>query len=189
MWAMMPMLRTLASALAAVATVFLPSSLRAQSAGWRSALTANPTSGCVSWPAVTKSPPVVRERLVGLGHLVGVLTTLHRGPEAVARVQQFVLQPLDHGLLAAGLGVLHDPAQTQGGLPGGTDLDRHLVGRATDAAAANLEGRLDVVHRALERHHRVGAGLLARTLEGAVHDPLGQGPLALGEDLVDQLRD
>src|SRR4029453_8640027 len=69
------------------------------------------------------------------------------------------------------------------------DLDRDLVGRATDAAAADLEGRLHVVHRALERDHRVGSGLLPAALERAVHDSLGEGPLAAQQDLVDQLRD
>ena len=74
-------------------------------------------------------------------------------------------------------------------LRAGADLDRHLVGRATDAAAADLEGRLDVVERALERDDRVVAGLLAAALEGAVHDALGDGPLAVEEHLVDQRGD
>src|SRR3954471_20654416 len=96
-------------------------------------------------------PAVVREGLVGLRHLVGVLAPLDRSAEAVAGVEQLVLQPLDHGLLPANLGVLNQPAQAESGLARGANLDRNLVGRATDAAAADLEGRLDVVHRALER--------------------------------------
>ena len=72
---------------------------------------------------------------------------------------------------------------------GRADLDRHLVGRATDTAAADLKGRLDVVHGALERDDRVGAGLLAAALEGAVDDALGELALAGQQDLVDQLGD
>jgi hypothetical protein len=53
----------------------------------------------------------------------------------------------------------------------------------------DLEGRLDVVERALERDDRVGAGLLAAALEGAVDDALGDRLLAVEEDLVDQLGD
>src|SRR5262245_55938839 len=154
---MIPMLRTLARAASAADTV-LPTS----SSGW--------------W--LHSLPAVVSEGLVGLGHLVGVLAPLHAGAEAVARVEQLVHKALDHGLLAAGASIGDQPAQTQGRLTWRAHFDRHLVGRATDAAAAYLEGRLHVVHRALERDHRVGTGLLLAALKSAVHDALRQGALA-----------
>src|SRR3712207_8580905 len=47
--------------------------------------------------------------------------------EAVARVEQLVHQALGHRLLAAGAGVLDEPAQRERGLARRTDLDRHLV--------------------------------------------------------------
>ena len=47
-------------------------------------------------------PAVVRVRLVGLGHLLHVVTTLHRGTEAVGGVHDLVGEALCHGLLAAG---------------------------------------------------------------------------------------
>src|SRR6266851_4738458 len=46
-------------------------------------------------------PAVVGERLVGLGHLVHVLTALDTRAETIAGIKQFVHQPLGHGLLAA----------------------------------------------------------------------------------------
>src|SRR5262245_18936625 len=180
MWAMIPMLRSLASALSAEATVIPTSSLDMSRAGRSPALVVRPA-------LARRLPPVVGKRLVRLGHLVRVLAPLHRGTEAVARVEQLVLQPLDHRLLEAGLRVLRDPPQPEGHLARRPNLDRHLVGRATNAAAADLEGRLDVVHRTLERHDRVGAGLLAAAFERAVHDPLSERALALRKDLVDQL--
>src|SRR4051812_25095539 len=182
MCAMMPMLRTLASASAAATSIptFLlrrrlvgPVRL-APRPGWRRA-----RGGGL--------PAVVRGGPVGLRHLVGVLAPLDRSAEAVAGVEQLVLQPLDHGLLPAGLGVLDQPAQPESGLPRNADLDRHLVGRATDTAAADLEGRLHVVHRALQRHDRVGSALVPAALERAVHDALGELALATDQDLVDQL--
>src|SRR4051794_11328557 len=182
MCAMMPMLRTLASASAAATAI--PTLLRRRLEPVRLPRAARRTPGL---PRVL--PAVVREGLVGLRHLVGVLAPLDGGTEAVAGVEQLVLETLDHGLLAAGLGVLDQPAQTEGGLPRGTNLDRHLVGRATDTAAADLEGRLDVVHGALERHHGVGAALLTAALEGAVDDALGELTLAADQDLVHQLGD
>src|SRR4051812_39698674 len=178
---MMPMLRTLASASAAATAI--PTLLRRRLVD-RYDFLPRP-GGHRAGSRVL--PAVMREGLVGLRHLVGVLASLDRGAEAVARVQQLVLQTLDHGLLAAGLGVLDQPAKPEGGLARGADLDRHLVGRATDTAAADLEGRLDVVHRALQGHHRVGAALLLAALEGAVDDALGKLTLAADQDLVDQL--
>src|SRR6476620_10814622 len=135
------------------------------------------------------SPAVVREGLVGLGHLVGVLAALDSGTEAVARVEDLVHEALGHRLLAALARVADEPAQGERGRAVGLDLDRHLVGRATDATALDLHGRLDVVERTLERGDGVGAGLLAATLEGAVDDRLGDRLLAVEEDLVDELRD
>src|SRR6476661_1381776 len=107
-----------------------------------------PTAGAGELPAV------VREGLVRLGHLVRVLAPLHGGTEAVARVEQLVHQALGHRLLATGPAVLDQPAETERGAARRADLDRDLVGRTTDAAAADPEGRLDVVQRALERHDR-----------------------------------
>src|SRR3954469_15835416 len=177
---MMPMLRTWASASAAATSI--PTFLLRRLVG-PVRLPPRPGRCRASSGGL---PAVVREGLVGLRHLVGVLAPLDGGTEAVAGVEQLVLQPLDHGLLPAGLGVLDQPAQTEGGLPRGTNLDRHLVGRATDTAAADLEGRLDVVHGALERHHGVGSALLPGPLERAVHDALGQLALPADQDLVDQ---
>src|SRR5918995_4603436 len=59
------------------------------------------------------SPAVVGEGLVRLGHLVRVLTTLHRGTEAVGGVEDLVHEPLGHRLLAALAGVADEPAQRQ----------------------------------------------------------------------------
>src|SRR5438309_6450687 len=97
------------------------------------------------------SPAVVGEGLVGLGHLVGVLTALDAGPEAVACVEQLVHEALGHGLLAALPAVADEPAQSEGGAAGGLDLNGDLVGRATDTTALDLDRGLDVVERALER--------------------------------------
>src|SRR3982751_1059897 len=109
MCAMMPMLRTLASASAAATSI--PTFLRrlVDRYDFRSR-----PGGCRAGSGVL--PAVVSEGLVGLRHLVGVLTPLDGGTEAVAGVEQLVLETLDHGLLAAGLGVLDQPAQTEGGL-------------------------------------------------------------------------
>src|SRR6266571_2884848 len=68
------------------------------------------------------SPAVVRESLVGLGHLVRVLTPLDARAESVARVEKLVHEPLGHRLLPACARVGHEPAQRQGGAAGGPHL-------------------------------------------------------------------
>src|SRR4051812_32532847 len=94
MCAMIPMLRVLASwaALLAIST---------------SPLRFGPCPGSGDRPAYPRaaaagglpSPAVVREGLVGLGHLVGVLAALDRGAQAVAGVEQLVHEALGHRLL------------------------------------------------------------------------------------------
>src|SRR6476661_10674678 len=184
MCAMMPMLRTLLRSVVmstATESLFLRGRKRL-GCGRRTSV----------WGTVfpsRRSPAVVREGLVGLGHLVGVLALLHSGTEAVGRVEDLVHQPLGHRLLATVRGVADEPAQGQRRLSVGLDLDRDLVGRTADAAGLDLDGGADVVERTLERDDRVGAGLLTGALEGAVDDALGNLLLAVLEDLGDELRD
>src|SRR5271168_565959 len=54
-------------------------------------------------------PAVVGERLVRLGHLVGVLALLHRVSAVVGGIHNFPRQLLFHRRFAAGLGVLNEP--------------------------------------------------------------------------------
>src|SRR5688572_29632912 len=113
-------------------------------------------------------PAVVGERLVRLGHLLDVVAALHRGPDAVAGVEDLVGQALGHGLLPPLAGVADGPADGEGVGPAGPDLDGNLVGRATDAAALDLERRLDVLDGPLERGRRLAAGLLLDRVESVV---------------------
>ena len=74
----------------------------------------------------------------------------------------------------------------------GTWFDTVLVQQwipAVPDLKENLERGAHVVERALEEHDGVGAGLLAGALEGAVHDRLSDGTLAVEEHLVDELGD
>src|SRR5215218_5735551 len=134
MCAMMPMLRTLFRSV-----VMSTATGQSLGSGWAVAR-GDPRTGTAD-----TSPAVVGEGLVGLGHLVGVLALLHRGTEAVGGVEDLVHEALVHRLLATGLGVADQPAQRERGAARALDLDRDLVGRATDTAGLDLEGRLHVV--------------------------------------------
>src|SRR5699024_9828603 len=62
-----------------------------------------------------RSPAVVSEGPVGLGHLVSVLAALDSGTEAVGGVEDLVHQTLGHAVLATGTRVADEPAQREGG--------------------------------------------------------------------------
>src|SRR6187549_3613049 len=133
MCAMMPMLRTLLRSVVMSTATCVQRSLSREVRRSRGDRACGRDQGAVTTTG-PRSPAVVREGLVGLGHLVGVLALLHSGTQAVGGVEDLVHQALGHRLLTTVRGVADEPAQRQGGAAVGLDLDRHLVGRTTDAA-------------------------------------------------------
>src|SRR5947199_8208611 len=89
--------------------------------------------------AAARLPAVVREGLVGLRHAEDVVLALVRAALLGLRVEQLVGQPLGHRLLAPLAGELDEPANGERARSALRDLDGHLVGRAADAARADLE--------------------------------------------------
>ncbi len=61
----------------------------------------------------------------------------------------------------------------------GADLDRDLVGRTADAAAADLDARLHIVERVVEQLDRVGLGLGLDGRRARHRRSLGDGLLAV----------
>src|SRR5882672_8925827 len=89
--AMIPMLRVVTSSASLATALFSQNRYR------RAALVSSAGAACRG-----ALPAVVREGLVGVGHLVGVFAALHARTQTVARVQQLVHQPLGHRLLPTG---------------------------------------------------------------------------------------
>src|SRR3954453_12580117 len=139
--------------------------------------------------SVPSLPAVVGEGLVGLRHPVHVVLALERVALLLERVEDLAGKLVLHVLLAPVARVRHQPAERQRAAAPLRHLDRNLVVRATDTAAANLEHRRDRLDRLLEHLGRRPARLVADLVEGAVHDRLGGRLLALDHHAVDQLRD
>ena len=118
------------------------------------------------------------ESLVGFGHLVEIFSPFHRSANAVRCVEDLVGQSFGHGALPTFPGVADQPADGQGGCSTRPNLDRHLVGCATDSTAANLQLGADVVNRTFKCGDRISSGLLADDVKGAIDDALGSGLLA-----------
>jgi hypothetical protein len=83
----------------------------------------------------------VSERLVGFRHPVDVLFLPNGSALAATGFQQLAGQSVGHGLSRPSAGELYEPTARQRIPAPVSNLDRHLVGRATDAATANLQHR------------------------------------------------
>ena len=118
---------------------------------------------------------------------MSILAALDRSTEAVGGVEDLVGETLGHRLLATGAGEVGQPAQRQRVRASGLDLDRHLIGGATDTAGADLERRTDVVQSALEHCNRFLIGLVLDHIECGIDDVLRDRLLAVKQDLVDEL--
>src|SRR5690606_21278371 len=124
------------------------------------------------------------ECLVGLGHLVRVLTLLHCTATAFGSVHEFTGQAQIHRLLATLLGGFAQPAHGKGQAAHSAHFNRHLIVRATYTAAPDFDDGLDVVDRSLERLARLFASFSLNLVKGTVHDALCNGLLARQHDNV-----
>src|SRR5665213_2127001 len=95
-------------------------------------------------------PAVVREGAVRVRHAVRIFAFLDCLAAAVHRIHEFARQALTHGVLAALAGGFDQPANGKGLLALGTDFNRNLIGRTTNAARAHFNRRTNVVERGME---------------------------------------
>src|SRR4051812_47732198 len=134
-------------------------------------------------------PAVVGEGLVGLRHAEDVVLALVGAALLGLGVHQLVGKALRHRLLTALAGELDEPADGEGARAGARDLDRHLIGGATDAARADLELRGQGLDGLLEVLERLAARALADDRQRVVDDALGGRLLPVEHHLVDDLLD
>src|SRR5260221_1750458 len=117
-------------------------------------------------------PLVVRERLVGLGHLVRLFLAADRAAGVVHRVDELTCQALGHRLARTLARGLNEPTHRERATPIGADLHRDLIRRPTDAARLDLDQRTGVLQRQLEdlvaRLARGRLGERQRTVEDAL---------------------
>src|SRR5258708_16145996 len=139
-----------------------------------------------AWPSL---PAIVREGLVRIRHAVRVFLLLHCIALALRRRDDLGRQLLGHRLLVALAAVENQPAHCQRRAALRTHFDGHLIGGAADAAALDLDHRLQVGEGLLEDVHTGLARARLDEIHGGVEDPLGRALLALIHQHVDELRD
>src|SRR5690606_20592517 len=118
------------------------------------------------------------ECLVGLCHLVSVLTLLHCPTPAFGGVHELTGQAQIHRLLATLLGGFTQPAHGKGQAAHRAHFNRHLIVRATYTAAFHFNDRLDVVNRGVEHLDGLFASFSLNLVEGAVDNTFGDGLFA-----------
>src|SRR3989442_1322028 len=140
-WAMIPMLRVFSSEYCRSTSASLPPY---DSLHEKRGVRLRPPLHFVLW-----LPAIMRERLVGLRHLVRVFSLLHGGAAVAGGIEQLGGQLVGHAPLGPPTGGADDPPHGERRAPIRSHLDRHLVRRAADPARLDLDGRLHIVDRRL----------------------------------------
>src|SRR6267378_7900807 len=141
-------------------------------------------------------PAIMRERLVGIGHTVGILPSLDCYTAIIGGIEKLTRKPLLHGVLRTAARARDQPADRQRLAAIGANLDWHLIGGAADPARPHLHGGSHVAERVVEHTERILAAALADAVEGAIHNPLRNRLFALvhqavhefGEDGITEFR-
>ena len=144
----------------------------------------------------------MRERLVGLRHLVHVVALLDDVALALERVDDLGCDCGGHAHAVARAGKLRRPAEGERELAVRGDRHRNRVGRAANTAGLDLDLRLHVVNRGgndlerilelllvLDELGGILLHLLGDLLDCAVDNLLGDGLLAVLHDDADHVRD
>src|SRR6185437_11929497 len=125
-----------------------------------------------------------------------VLPLLHRIAAVLRSIHELAREAGRHRLLRAGARRGDEPADGErlGALR--TDLDRHLVSGAADAAAADLDAGLHIVERVVKHAQRLNLHARLDIVERTIDDSFGNrflpvehdGIHELGEDDIPELR-
>src|SRR5882762_4909628 len=178
MCAMIPMLRvssSLNTRPAAPGAFFSPVRFATASATWS--------------PSPKPLPAIMRESLVGFGHAVHVFLLLDGAAARVGRVDQFIREPVDHGLAGAFARILQEPANGQRLPAERVHFHGNLIVGAADAPRLYFQHRLYVLDGLLENLQRIIVALLGDLIHGAVKHALRGGLLAFPHHRADELLD
>ncbi len=130
----------------------------------------------------------MRERLVGVGHSVGIILLLDRVAAIVSRVENFSGKPVNHRLLSAPARIRDQPSDGKAiAARFLINLDGHLISRATDAARFDFDAGLNVVYGFLKGFQRVFLCFPLDLAHSAIENIFGHCFLAAPHKRVDEL--
>src|SRR5690606_5739869 len=144
---------------------------------------------CLSKFDRLRLPAIVRECAVGVRHLVRIFALLDGRTTAVRGIHELAGKAIDHGRLVALAGSSNQPADRESLATLGPNIDRHLIGRTTNAARTDFNVRGDVVEGLVEDSQGLLLGLALHGVKGAVYDAFSHGLLAVKHDRIHELGD
>src|ERR1700693_3466581 len=153
--------------------VVLPASICAMIPMFRTLSIATGRSCIFNATLISLLVPEVGESLVAFRHPVGFLFALDRAASVLGGVKQLERELLRHAFPATLPGETDYPAPRQRQPALRSDLDRDLVGRATNTPRLDLEQRGGVAKGQVEHLQRLLLGLLAGAAERLVYNLLG----------------
>src|SRR5260221_971843 len=116
-------------------------------------------------------PPIVREGLVGFGHAMNVFLLLDRSAARIGGIDQFIRQPVDHGLAGAFPRILQNPSNRQRLPAKRIHFHRNLIVGAAHAPGLYFQQRLGVFDRLLEKLQGVVVGLFGHLIDPTLKTP------------------
>src|SRR6266849_5357030 len=134
-------------------------------------------------------PAIMRESLVGFGHAVHIFLLLDSAAARVGRVDQFIREPVNHGLSGTFARILQKPANGQRLPAERIHFHWNLIVCAAHATRLHFQQRLHVLDGLLEKFQRVVVALLGHLVHGAVKHALRRGLLAFPHHRADELLD
>ena len=126
------------------------------------------------------------ECLVGVSHLVSILTLLAGAADAVHSVKYLSCESFLHGLFVSLTRIPCEPSKTQSLPSFGADIHRHLIGSSADTAGLDLEIRHYIFHCLLECLESGLARLALDDFKCTVYNLLGYSLLTVNHDIVDK---
>src|SRR6202041_1765234 len=134
-------------------------------------------------------PALIRESLIGLGHLVNVFFFLDGCTFSVGSIEQLVTQLVDHAPFRPAASIGQQPTDRQRGTSVSVHFHRHLIVRSTHTASLYFKQRLGILDGLREELQRlVAAAFFLHLGEGLIENALGGRALALPHHRVDELR-
>ena len=137
---------------------------------------------------IIRLPAIVRKRLVGVRHAMGVFTLFDGGAAILGSVLKFAAKTVCHRVFVTVTRCLDDPADSERLTPVRPDFNRNLIGRAANATRTDFNCRLHVFQSIMKNLYRILPGSFRNRIQRAIDDLFCHGLLAVIHNIVDELR-
>lgn len=125
------------------------------------------------WKPLSDLKPVVRERLVGVGHTVRVFFLLDRWAGVIVGVHKLASEFLGHTLAASLSGIADHPSERQRSAADWPHFHRNLIVLPTNPPWPDFHRWNDIANRLVKHFQGLDFEFFRSGFEGSVNNPLG----------------